>query len=65
MKSILQELHSQGIPEKKALTSLLVIHQWLEKNYPVLGVVSKSTLLKDVLSVPSQEVAGEERPISD
>jgi hypothetical protein len=55
MKSILHELHSQGIPKEQALSSLFVIHQWLEKNYPVLGVVSKPILFKDVISVHSQE----------
>lgn len=60
MKNILQELHEQGIPEEKALTSLFVIHKWLEKNYPVLGVVSKSTLFKDVLS-PTQQISGDKK----
>ena len=61
MRNILQELHLQGIPEGKALTTLFVIHQWLEENYPVLGVVSKSTLFKDVLSVSQEGVLGRER----
>lgn len=63
MKSILHELHDQGIPEEKALNSLLVIHQWLEKNYPVLGVVARSTLFKDVRYAPSQGMGGN-KPIN-
>jgi hypothetical protein len=49
MKTLLEQLQIKSdLSEPQAKASLLVIHQWLEQHYPILAVISKATVLKEV-----------------
>ena len=49
MTNILERLQIDAdLTGPQAKESLLVIHYWLEQHYPILAVISKTTVLKEI-----------------
>ena len=47
MENLFEKLRELGLSKEEAEKSIQVVYNWIEKKYPVLAAVAKSTVIKE------------------